>query len=80
MRLRSALMALSGAARSFTTAPMLAPIVEHRSHILRSELCAAEFEKVCKSPPPKAKCGFLARCPRMRRMSLLDMPDRGLLP
>ena len=33
LRLRSALMALSGAASSVTTAPMTVPIVEHRTHI-----------------------------------------------
>ena len=35
LRLRSALMALSGAASSVTTAPMSVPILKHRGHILR---------------------------------------------
>ena len=36
LRLWTALMALSGAASSGTTAPISVPIVEHRAHILRS--------------------------------------------
>ena len=37
-------MAISGAASSGTTAPMLTPIVEHHAHILRSS-CAPQSSK-----------------------------------
>ena len=57
LRLRSALMALSVAESSGTTAPMLATIVEHHSHILRSINEPRSSKKGCSSPAPEAKCG-----------------------
>ena len=50
LRLRSALMALSGAASSVTTAPMSVPILEHRTHLLRSN-CAPRSSKTSASRP-----------------------------
>ena len=53
LRLRSALMALSGAASSGTTAPMLAPIAEHRPLILRSSCAPQSSKKGAGRPHPK---------------------------
>ena len=50
LRLRSALTALSGAASSGTTAPMTVLILEHRTHLLRSN-CAPRSSKTSASRP-----------------------------
>ena len=50
LRLRSALMALSGAASSVTIAPISVPILEHRTHLLRSN-CAPRSSKTSASRP-----------------------------
>ena len=68
-RLRSALMALSVAASSAITAAMLAPIVEHRSHILRSSSAPRSSKKGAGRPRPKPSAARtsqgVARCGRM---------------
>ena len=53
LRLRSALMALSGAASSGTAAPMSVPIVEPRAHILRSNSAPRSSKKGAGRPRPK---------------------------
>ena len=52
-RLRSALMALSGAASSGTAAPISVPILEHRTHILRSNSAPRSSKTSASRPRPK---------------------------
>ena len=65
-RLRSALMTLSGAESLDTAAPVLAPIIEHRTHTLRSNCArrgAQKWVQVAPAPsevrpaPLRTSCG-----------------------
>ena len=53
LRLRSALMAVSGAASSSTAAPISVPIVEHCEHTLRSKCAPRSSKKGAGRPHPK---------------------------
>ena len=66
LRLRSALMAMSGARSSGTTVPMLEPIVEHCVHILRSNSAPQSSKKAAGRPRTKRSAARatqgVARC------------------
>ena len=70
LRLRSALMALSGAASSGTTAPISVPIVEHRTHILRSNSAPRSSKTSASRPRPKPSAARASQSvPRCGRRS-----------
>ena len=70
LRLRGALMTLSGAASSGMAAPMLVPIVEHRTHILRSNSAPRTSKTSASRPRPKASAARASQdVPRCDRRS-----------
>ena len=70
LRLRSALMALSGAASSGTTAPISMPIVEPHTHILRSNSAPRSSKTSASRPRTKPSAARASQgAPRCGRRS-----------
>ena len=70
LRLRSALTALSGAASLVTTVPTTVPILEHRSHILRSNSAPRSSKTSASRPRPKPSAARASQgVPRCGRRS-----------